>query len=181
MSKKTGIVKDFFNYNPVTGEITWSECVDPSWYKVLGRWENFMYEKAGNPVEFSTIRGKHLQVCIIGFRVQAHIIAWVSYYGMFPENQLDHIDGNPQNNAIGNLREVTNTINCRNRSKGVNNTSGYTGVYWRKREGKYQSQIKVDGKYKSLGYYETAEEANIVREKYLNENMHLGFTERHGR
>lgn len=42
---------------------------------------------------------------------------------------IDHIDGNPDNNKINNLREVTYAVNMRNRKK-VDNQSGVTGVYF---------------------------------------------------
>lgn len=41
---------------------------------------------------------------------------------------IDHKDGNPFNNSIGNLRIVDQRINTQNKKKNSSNTSGVTGV-----------------------------------------------------
>ena len=53
------------------------------------------------------------------------------FYGAIDkELVIDHIDGNPWNNDINNLRLVTQKVNCQNRKKRATNSSGYTGVCW---------------------------------------------------
>ena len=59
------------------------------------------------------------------------------------DNSIDHRDRNPLNNSIENLRVVTNQQNTWNRD-----VKGYTFI---KASGKYQAQIRVDGKKKYLG------------------------------
>ena len=71
-------------------------------------------------------------------------------------NQIDHINGNPLDNRIENLRCVTNQENGFNRTT----AKGYTKT----RCGNYQSQIMQDGKRIYLGTYNTTEEA---RDAYL--------------
>lgn len=57
-----------------------------------------------------------------------HRVVFALLTGRVDENLLiDHIDGNPDNNRIDNLREVTYAVNMRNRKK-VDNQSGVTGV-----------------------------------------------------
>lgn len=89
-----------------------------------------------------------------------HELVWYMHKGYFAK-QLDHIDRDPTNNTIENLREVTTQQNCYNRHLQVNNTSGYKGVSFRKdlKKKPWVAGIKVDGRRLSLGYYETAEEA----------------------
>ena len=84
-----------------------------------------------------------------------------------PENkpEVDHIDGNPLNNNLANLRWCTRAENQRNRGKQRNNTSDYTGVSFHKASGKWKAYIKVDGKEKYLGLYHTKEEAAAAYEK----------------
>jgi len=79
-----------------------------------------------------------------------------------PENKpcVDHIDRDPLNNCLSNLRWATHTENQWNRGKQRNNTSGYTGVSFHKATGKWQTYIKIDGKNEYLGLYETPEEAS---------------------
>lgn len=57
------------------------------------------------------------------------IIAKMFNLGELSGNEVDHIDRNPLNNKIANLRIVSNEVNMRNFSKRVDNTSGVTGVY----------------------------------------------------
>lgn len=46
-----------------------------------------------------------------------------------------------------------------------NNTTGFIGVSWHIRKERYVAQIKVDGKTRNLGQFETAEEAARARDK----------------
>lgn len=86
---------------------------------------------------------------------------------------VDHIDGNTLNTRKNNLRICTHTENCRNRKRQFNNTSGYQGVTWDKNTNKWMSYICVDTHQKTLGYFNTPEEAHVCRvladEKYFGE------------
>ena len=73
--------------------------------------------------------------------------------------EVDHKDGNGLNNQRYNLRPATHAQNLQNRGKPSSNTSGYKGVSWFKRDGKWRACIGVDGRVIHLGYYDTAEEA----------------------
>ncbi|MGH8866103.1 MAG: HNH endonuclease signature motif containing protein [Burkholderiales bacterium] len=48
---------------------------------------------------------------------RAHRLAWFMTYGTWPKFQIDHIDGNKDNNAIGNLRDVSQSTNTQNRGR----------------------------------------------------------------
>jgi hypothetical protein len=65
-------------------------------------------------------------------------------------------------NRFANLREATNAQNRYNASRQRNNKSGYKGVYFDKRRGKWQAQITKDGKTKTIGLYRSAALAHIV-------------------
>jgi len=73
------------------------------------------------------------------------------------ENMIDHVDGNPSNNSIENLRLVTHQQNAFNQKR----AKGYT---WHKEAKKWMAQIQINRKSKNLGYFESEEEA---REAYL--------------
>lgn len=71
---------------------------------------------------------------------------------------VDHVDGNGLNNCRSNLRLGTQSLNSVNRKR----TPGpyLRGV--RPKKNKWQAYIKVAGKQRSLGYYDTQEEAHAA-------------------
>lgn len=104
--------------------------------------------------------------CRDGYRVSigrrrhyAHRLAWLYTYGNWPSSFIDHIDGNPFNNAIGNLREATGSQNQHNQGKRRTNTSGFKGVDKRRHSKNWRARIYVDGREIILGVFDTAEAA----------------------
>jgi hypothetical protein len=84
--------------------------------------------------------------------------------------QVDHIDRNRQNNHVNNLRMATGSQNCHNTIKRKNTTSKYKCVHFVKKRNMWQSQVKMNGKLKWLGYYETEEEARNKYIKFMEDN-----------
>ena len=83
--------------------------------------------------------------------------------------EIDHKDGDKLNNLDDNLRICTHTDNMKNKKKYKNNTSGFTGVTWHKRDKKWEANIKQE----YLGHFNTKEEAarayNAAAIKYFGE------------
>ena len=73
---------------------------------------------------------------------------------------IDHIDNNPSNNNVKNLRWCSQKENLANQGKHKNNTTGFKGVAYHKPSNKYRTQIRINDKIKHLGYFESAEEAS---------------------
>lgn len=112
-----------------------------------------------------------------GKNVMAHRAAWFLVYGEWPA-QIDHINGDRQDNRIENLRAVTNKENSRNAKTPKNNTSGVCGVTWHKASGKWMAGIRVDGKRKHLGLFRAKRAAaEAVSAAYSK----FGFHKNHGR
>ena len=82
---------------------------------------------------------------------------------------VDHIDNNPQNNHISNLRFATNKENQHNSKPSNNNTSGYKGVCWQKRVKKWLARIQIDGISIHIGLFDNLEDAKIARINRANE------------
>ena len=82
-----------------------------------------------------------------------------------PQNKscIDHIDNNPQNNNISNLRWATDSQNNQNKSMMTNNTSGVKGVCWSKASNKWMSRINIDGIAIHLGVFTDIEDAKQAR------------------
>lgn len=102
----------------------------------------------------------YLRGTIDGSQYKSHLIAWAIYYGKYPEGEIDHINGDKSDNRIVNLREATRSQNQINIGLRKSNTSGYKGASWKKRNGKWQAQIQINGKTKYLGLHDTAEKAH---------------------
>jgi hypothetical protein len=109
--------------------------------------------------------------------IMKHRVIWAMHYGMWPEEQLDHIDHNKLNNKIRNLREVTNQENHRNKGLSAKSKSGITGVYWSDRLNKWLASIRVNGKSKHLGVFKYKEDAMYARKQA---NKKYGYHENHG-
>jgi hypothetical protein len=111
--------------------------------------------------------------------------------------QIDHIDGNPSNNSISNLRSVSPEVNQRNMKMNVRNTSGKTGVSYLSITGKkgninkyWSTSWKEDGVQKSkrfpiseLGYEEAYTEACIYRDYIIDKLNKEGYeyASKHGK
>jgi len=96
-------------------------------------------------------------------QVAAHRLAWVYMHGSIPPGmEIDHIDGDPSNNRISNLRLATSSQQKRNKKVQSNNRSGLKGAYYHAihKGKKWRSQIKVGDSLIFLGYFETAQEAH---------------------
>ena len=82
------------------------------------------------------------------------------YHGHIDDTmQIDHIDGNPVNNRIENLRLVTRSQNQHNQKIPKNNTSGVKGVGWNKAKMKFKANLMKNNKNIHLGFYDTKEAA----------------------
>lgn len=90
-------------------------------------------------------------------------LAWLLAYGEWPEGVIDHIDHQPSNDRLANLRVTTDSGNQRNRSLSRNNASGFNGVSWCRHYKKWRAYIRLEGKPKTLGYFRTVEAAACAR------------------
>lgn len=88
-----------------------------------------------------------------------HRLIFLLHHGYLP-HLLDHIDGDPTNNRVENLRSCNYAEN--NRNSRHTSTSGVKGVTWDSSRNKWRCQIHVDSKNYNLGRYDTLEEATKV-------------------
>ena len=79
-----------------------------------------------------------------------------------PSVFIDHKDGDGLNCTRGNLRRADRITNGRNATVRKNNSSGFVGVGLHT-HGRWRARIRVDGRVKNLGLFDTAEEANAAR------------------
>ena len=72
---------------------------------------------------------------------------------------VDHIDRDPLNNHVDNLRMATQSQNHRNSISRGGSSSKYKNVYWNKQSSKWRAKIKVNSRMKHIGCYINEEEA----------------------
>lgn len=88
-----------------------------------------------------------------------HRLAWFYVYGVWPTLDIDHINRDRSDNRICNLREATEAQNKYNSPAQRNNFTKIKGVYLKKSTGRYHAAIRVKGRLRHLGSFDTAEAA----------------------
>ena len=147
----------------------------------------FVFKSRDNSPECITFRYKN-------HHYKNHRVVWFLLNGEIPDGLLiDHIDRNPFNNKIENLRLVNVKLNQRNRKMQSNNNTGHTGVkyviersgqvnvvaYWIDEKGNKRSK---HFNIRKLGHDEAIKAAAKLREekmKILIANGE-GYTDTHG-
>jgi hypothetical protein len=143
-------LKELLSYDPETGVFT-------------RRIDHGKLFKAGD-IAGGMRGGKYGTIGIDYRRYQIHWVVWFYVYGDWPQEEIDHKNGNPFGNQLCNLREATRKQNGRNLKLPRHNTSGTKGVYWAKRAKKWVANIQTDGKCKYLGSFDAFESAKMAYE-----------------
>ena len=135
-------IGEYLKYNPETGVLTW----------IKKRCNKALIGK-----EAGTTKEKCRSIMFDGTLYRAHRIAWFLYCGKDAgEMCIDHINGNPLDNRIVNLRLATHFENGQNQ-KGK-------GFYYRKDTGKWCSLIKHKGVKYHLGTFDCPLMARLAYE-----------------
>lgn len=138
-------LKRCLSYDPETGVFTWAF-------------------RARNSIKIGDVAGSmsrsgYQYIGINGKRYLAHRLAWLYVQGVWPENDVDHINRIKTDNRIANLRDATKSQNLGNSKTSRKNTSGVKGVCWHRHIRKWQATIHMHGKNRHLGYFATREAA----------------------
>lgn len=104
-----------------------------------------------------SVGGGYVRVGVDGGRYEASRLAWFYVHGVWPADLIDHVNLDPSDNRLCNLREATRSQNGANSPCSKNNRVGVKGV--RRRGDRFQARIMAAGRLMSIGCYPTAEEA----------------------
>lgn len=144
-------LKELLVYTPSTGSLVWGNRPD---FRPCNK-ARWLGKQAG---------GRHkdgyVQLIIDGKHLLGHRVAWAMFYGAWPADQIDHKNGQRDDNRIANLRDASRNENARNRKISTQNCTGYKGVV--PHQGKYRAKIKKDGKRYHLGTFESPEDAHAA-------------------
>lgn len=133
---------------------------------------NLYWRKAsrkGKSAEHSTLRGSYKIIYLRGQRLAAHRVIFKMFYGEEPD-MVDHIDRNPLNNKIHNLRSATASLNAVNSKTFCSNTSGYRNIFVSRNclgEAVYVVTLKRGSKSMHLGRFKILQEAIEARDSAL--------------
>jgi hypothetical protein len=140
-------VKDYLTYKD--GHLYWIKC-DAPWVDIT--------QPAGH-----IRKDGYLAIGFKGKNYLGHQLIWFLCYREVAD-LLDHIDRNPSNNRIENLRRADKRLNSLNRDAPSNSKSGKAGVSWDSARNKWTVRWKeTSGKYSFLGYFEDLNTAIEVR------------------
>lgn len=125
-------LKEKLNYDSETGIFTW-----------IPRCKYYQRQRllAGHSIKN---RG-HIIIGINGNEYYAHRLAWLWQYGEFPNGAIDHINQNPLDNRICNLRIADKSLNGHNSKMRKNNTTGYKGIIWYSKARKWSVEVMING------------------------------------
>lgn len=118
--------------------------------------------KSGDLAGYIDSKG-YSQIVINRKKYGTHRLIFMMFNGYTP-TEIDHIDRNPLNNKIENLRAATRQENQYNHKINKRNTSGIKGVSWSKNHKKWIVRFNIDGKPKYFGHYFDINIAKFVAE-----------------
>lgn len=176
-------LRQLLRHDADTGLMFWREKPEahvasdrPSTRQRIAR--NWNARFAGKPAFTNVSKRGYLNGVINCKRYYAHRVIWALHYGKWPALHLDHINGDPLDNRISNLREVTVAQNLRNQSISAANKTGFHGVWYDKARDAYQAYITQDGTRYRLGRFKLLEDAVAARK--AAESV-MDFHPNHGR
>jgi hypothetical protein len=109
----------------------------------------------------------------------AHRIIWKIVTGNDPAEQIDHKDGNCDNNAWQNLREASQPQNQWNTKVRSTNESGASNIFRlntvRATSKKWRVKISHNGVREFIGDYHTFSEAISARNEAITKHRSPGF------
>ena len=151
------LLRHLLDYNPDTGVLTWR--AKPSQVVKIG-------QQAG-----TRRTDGYLALQINKQKMYAHRVIWLHVHGVWPQEEIDHINRNRADNRLVNLRAATRLENSHNTGKPATNTSGHKGVTFHHRNKQWQVQLSANNKTFYVGQFAQltdAVQARAIAEIFLH-------------
>lgn len=130
------------------GKLFWKKVAHPNKQYLVG-------QEAG-----SIHQTGYRHVTWLGKVHKVHRLIFLLEYGYLPP-EVDHINGDRQDNRIENLRPANRSENQCNRGALASNTSGYPGVTWHKASKAWVVRVMKNGKTVVQQYFKDLELAGL--------------------
>jgi len=171
------LLRQLLSYESATGRLTWKER-EPDYFfgKTLTpkkRSQKWNARMAGCFADTGIQTKGYRSVVVQNRMFLAHRVVWAIKYSEWPSCDIDHINGDRQDNRISNLRMVDKCLNMRYVGRQTKpSPTGVVGVF-RTKSGNWGARICG----RQIGTFPSFEEAVAARKA---EAKRLGFTDRHG-
>ena len=140
------VLRETFDYDPATGVVTWKRKIG---------------QRAVPGKTVGTFKRHYFTVKLEGKEYILARIIWKLVHGSDPELLVDHINGNPKDNRLSNLRLASRRQNAQNRKSFKGNDA--CNVHQVKTTGKWRAKIWENGRQCHIGTFGTREEAVKAR------------------
>lgn len=156
-------LRDRFHYDPETGAF-------------LRRHSNGIRWSAGDRADKPGCGAlRQYRLLRVGeHKLLAHRAAWLWIHGSMPIGLIDHVNGDPSDNRIANLRDADSRINNENRRlPSVRSQSGVLGVF--PHQGRYRVRLTVNRRSVHIGVFDDVEQAYAAYVE-AKRRLHQGCT-----
>jgi hypothetical protein len=145
-------VRELLTCTPDEGRLIWKPRANPSPSNWNHRW-------AGQEAGWLDPSTGYRKLEIDGRVYPLHRVVFLWCKGWLPQRDIDHIDGDKTNCAIGNLRPATKTQNSQNRRPPVKRSDAPPGCSWVPARQKWMVYVTSEGKRQFIGRYADREVA----------------------
>lgn len=162
-------LRNRLRYDELSGGLIWVS-VDESYGRYWRRFNKNYAGKSAIWINNSRIPCVSLRYANKSHSIIASRVIWLLSYNEWPVGDVDHINHDPRDNRLSNLRCISHKDNVRYRKLPKNNTTGYKGVR-EKYKDRWQAYITVNRKQIYLGTFGNPEDAAKAYDKAVEEHF----------
>jgi hypothetical protein len=157
-------LREVLHYDPYSGQLFWRERSRERFTgpRAETMWKAWNKRHAGKHALTTKHSHGYLTGRVFDRFIYAHRAAWAIFSCEWPTMEIDHINGDPSDNRIENLRHVSHATNLRNCKLSKNNSTGFMGVWLDMRSNTYAAEFSVGGHRTRLYGFGSAAEASVA-------------------